>query len=42
MYSYTNFMFYLLRNKSSNSVLKEIVPQNGGRFWTDEKKDYRL
>ena len=32
-------MFLLLRNQSSNGVLKEIGPQNGGRFWTDEKKE---
>ena len=31
-------MFFLLRNESSNGVLKEIGPQNGGQFWTDEKK----
>ena len=37
-YSYTDFLFFLLRNESSNSVLKEIGTQNGGQFWTDEKK----
>ena len=31
-------MFFVLRNYSSNSVLKEIGTQNGGIFWTDEKK----
>ena len=31
-------MFFLLRNESSNGILKEIGPQNGGKFWTDEKK----
>ena len=31
-------MFFLPRNESSNGVLKEIAPQNGGQFWTDEKK----
>ena len=31
-------MFFLLRNESSNGVLKEIGPPNGGKFWTDEKK----
>ena len=33
-------MFFLLRNQSRNSVLKEIEigQQNGGKFWTDEKK----
>ena len=30
-------MFFLLGD-SSNGVLKEIWPQNGGNFWTDEKK----
>ena len=34
-------MFFLLRNYSSNDVLKEIGPQNGGKFWTDEKKQTR-
>ena len=31
-------MFFSLRNYLSNGVLKEIGPQNGGKFWTDEKK----
>ena len=30
-------VLFLLRNEWSNSVLKEIGTQNGGKFWTDEK-----